>query len=110
MDPRHRRGRQAEDRAAAWLQADGWTILARNQRVAGVEVDLIAARDRRVRFVEVKARRHGTPAEEAVSARQLGRLRHAGDAWLIAHTGWEEGAILLVMVDEAGEIGWVEAG
>lgn len=84
MDPRHLRGSQAEDLAAAQLQAEGWTILARNHRVAGVEVDLIAARSGRVRFVEVKARRSGTPAEEAVSPRQIGRLRRAGEVWLLS--------------------------
>ncbi|MCB9959170.1 MAG: YraN family protein [Rhodospirillaceae bacterium] len=70
-----RRGRTAEERAAALLEAQGYTILARRYRVRGGEVDLIAADpDGVVAFVEVKARAVGADALAAVGARQRARI------------------------------------
>lgn len=37
-----RRGAQAEDEAAAWLEAQGWRLLSRNIGIGGVEVDILA--------------------------------------------------------------------
>ena len=69
-------GAEGEARAARWLEERGFTLLARNARAGGVEIDLVAAHGDTVAFVEVKARRsraHGAP-EEAVDARKRRRL------------------------------------
>src|SRR5215471_19864407 len=69
-------GAEGEARAARWLEASGYALLARNARAGGVEIDLVAARGDTIVFVEVKARRgrtHGAP-EEAVDARKRRRL------------------------------------
>ena len=70
-----RRGRSAEDRAAAMLEVQGYVILARRFRVSGGEVDLIA-RDPGgvIAFIEVKARAVSADALAAVSAHQRGRI------------------------------------
>lgn len=109
MDARHRRGRDAEALVAAHLQSEGWQILARNHREAGVEIDLIAARDGRVRFVEVKARDLSDPlAQQALSGAQQSRLQRAGDHWMLARAGpgspWTEGCFLLALVGTDGAI------
>src|SRR5262245_61590095 len=65
-------GAEGEARAARWLEAQGYALLARNARADGVEIDLVVARGDTIAFVEVKARRsraHGAP-EEAVDARK----------------------------------------
>lgn len=85
-------GAEGEARAAAWLEARGWRVLARNVRAARVEIDLVVARGRLVAFVEVKTRASGgagTPAE-AVDARKRARLVRGAAAWLAAHgrPGW----------------------
>src|SRR5690606_9011733 len=82
-----RLGAEGERRAAAYLEARGWRILARNVRVDRVELDLVARRGRTVAFVEVKTRRTrgaGAP-EEAVDARKRARLARGAAAWLAAH-------------------------
>ena len=86
-------GSDGEACAAAWLEAHGWRVLARNVRAGGVELDLVAARGRTLAFVEVKTRRSrsaGAP-EEAVDARKRARLLRGATAWLLAHgrgAGW----------------------
>jgi putative endonuclease len=49
------KGRQAEAQAALWLEAAGWTILARNWRYGPGELDIVAARGVELAFVEVKS-------------------------------------------------------
>ncbi len=48
------RGAVGEERAAAYLAQKGYTILARNFRSRGGEVDIVAGRGDAVAFVEVK--------------------------------------------------------
>jgi putative endonuclease len=79
-------GIEGEARAARLLEADGYSILARNARCDRVEIDLVAARGDTVAFVEVKTRRgsaHGAP-EEAVDWRKRRRLVRGAAAWLQA--------------------------
>ena len=53
------RGRAGEALAAAYLEVLGWKLLARNVRLGGVEVDLVAD-DRGVRvLIEVRLRSRG---------------------------------------------------
>jgi putative endonuclease len=84
----HRRalGAAGEARAAAWYEARGYLVLARNWRCRDGELDLVVARGRAVVFVEVKARRSdrfGTPAEAVTPAKQV-RLRALALRWLEA--------------------------
>ncbi len=84
LDPRRALGAEGEARAARYLEARGYRILARNARAGGVELDLVAERGRHVVFVEVKTRRGrraGLP-EEAVDARKRARLARGAAAWL----------------------------
>jgi putative endonuclease len=58
-DPRHARGREAEEAAARLLERAGLRILARNVRFRAGELDLVCRDGARWVFVEVKARRAG---------------------------------------------------
>jgi putative endonuclease len=80
-----RTGISAESRAAAYLMAKGYRILAKRFRTPHGEIDLVARRRNLVAFVEVKARASLDDAAYAVTARQQGRIIAAAQAWLMAH-------------------------
>jgi len=76
-----RYGRLAESAAAWRLLLAGYSVVGRNVRVAGREVDLIARRGGLLVVCEVKARRttrYGTPLE-SVCPDQQRRLREAAE-------------------------------
>ena len=75
-------GISAESRAAAWLIAHGYRILARRFKSPLGEIDIIAARRTTLIFVEVKARATLDDAAEAVTERQKQRIAAAAEIWL----------------------------
>ena len=81
---RRRLGASGEAQAAAWYEARGYEVLARNWRCSHGEIDLVVARDRRVAVCEVKTRSsttYGSPAEAVTPAKQR-RLRTLAAVWL----------------------------
>jgi putative endonuclease len=82
MADRRELGRAGERAAERVLRRAGLTILARNWRAAGGELDLAALEGDTLVFVEVKTRRHGFSTEHArVSARQRRRITRAAHAF-----------------------------
>jgi putative endonuclease len=77
-----RLGISAESRAAAYLIAKGFRILARRWRSPAGEIDIIASRRKLLIFVEVKARDSFDDAAWSVSDRQRARIAAAAEAWL----------------------------
>jgi putative endonuclease len=80
-----RAGISAEARAAAWLMAKGYRILAKRFRSPYGEIDLVARKRNLVSFVEVKARASLDDAAYAVTPRQQARIIAAAQAWLMTH-------------------------
>jgi putative endonuclease len=80
-----RTGVSAEARAAAFLIAKGYRILARRFRTPHGEIDVVARRRNLLVFVEVKARATLDEAAYAVTPRQQGRIIAAAQIWLMAH-------------------------
>jgi putative endonuclease len=78
-------GLSAETRAAAYLIAKGYRILARRFRSPYGEIDIVARRRTLLAFVEVKARASLDEAAYAVTPRQQQRIIHAAQAWLMTH-------------------------
>jgi len=81
-EERRESGMRAESLAAAWLEERGWTILARNHRCRGGEVDLVAARERTIAFVEVRSRSRddfGHPVESVSQSKRRRIVRAAVD-------------------------------
>jgi putative endonuclease len=78
------RGARGEARAAAFLQENGWTVLARNFRTRRGEIDIVARRADEVAFVEVKSWR-SVPREElgrSIGPRKRARIAHAARQFL----------------------------
>ncbi len=83
----HDVGRLGEALAARHLGRHGWTILAKNYRLGRREVDLVAARDGVVAFVEVKARAgtgYGHPLE-AITRAKRAEIEMVARAWVARH-------------------------
>jgi putative endonuclease len=80
-----RTGLSAESRAAAYLMAKGYRILAKRFRTPHGEIDIVAKRRNLIAFVEVKARASLDEAAFAVTPRQQARIIDAAQAWLVAH-------------------------
>jgi putative endonuclease len=79
MGIRHERGRSAEALAAAYLRLLGFRIRAANERMGGVEIDLIAEDGETTVLVEVKLRSRNDfgGAAQAVDRGKLARLARA---------------------------------
>lgn len=87
MDRRKLAGRSGEAEAAQYLRSKGYELLAMNYARRGGEIDLIAAKDGYVAFVEVKLRSGSGFAEarEAVTAAKQRRIRQTALQWLAEH-------------------------
>ena len=87
--PRGIVGAAAEDAAAVYLRSLGWSVLARNLRSAGVEIDILAVESGMepvLVVVEVRSRsgpRFGSPLE-SVDARKVARLYRAAASLRLA--------------------------
>ena len=78
-------GISAESRAAAFLIAKGFRILARRWKSPLGEIDIVARRRSLLVFVEVKARNDLDEAAESLSPRQQRRIAAAAEVWLAAN-------------------------
>ena len=77
-------GAWGEEKAARFLQQQGYAVVARNFHSRFGEIDLIAENDEYLVFVEVRLRkstRYGTP-EETVDARKQQKLRLTAEYFL----------------------------
>ncbi len=78
-------GKEGEKLAAAWLVANGYTILHQNWRYGRFELDLVCTKENKLRFVEVKLRRsneYGYP-ETAVTRKKYRDLMQAINQYLV---------------------------
>jgi putative endonuclease len=77
-------GRRAEALARQHLVREGFEILASNERVGRLELDVIARRGRLIVFCEVRSRRSDaimTPAQ-SIDPGKVARIRRAAGEWL----------------------------
>jgi putative endonuclease len=80
-----RLGLSAESRAALFLIAKAYRIVARRWKTPFGEIDIVARRRNELVFVEVKARAHLDDAAEAVTDRGKRRIVAAAELWLARH-------------------------
>ena len=85
-------GKAGEDLAAAFLEQEGYTVLARNFHCRGGELDIVAAKGEILAFVEVRTRKKGgmvSPAESVTTAKR-NKIIAAAYAFLEQHPGLEQ--------------------
>lgn len=85
-------GRAAEDEVAKYLVSKGYKIIERNWKNRWGEIDIIAARDGCVHFVEVKYR---TSAEqgsglEYITRAKLRQMGFAAEMWMSSNDDFDE--------------------
>ncbi len=78
-------GISAESRAALFLIAKAYRILARRWKTPFGEIDIVARRRNDLVFFEVKARDTFAGAAEAVTERNKQRIVAAAELWLAHH-------------------------
>ncbi len=104
MSQRTQFGREGEDAAVRLLEDSGYAVIARNVRLPGGEIDVIARERGVIVFVEVKARgsqRYGS-ALAAVDARKRRTLRALAADWLQIAAPGARARFDVVTIDAAG--------
>lgn len=88
-------GQLAEEAAANHLSSLGYQILDRNWKTKWCEIDIIAEREGRIYFVEVKYRKNnkqGTGIEYVTRAKQR-RMKFAAELWLSSHDNYDSAVL-----------------
>ncbi|HVD99711.1 MAG TPA: YraN family protein [Cytophagaceae bacterium] len=91
MKTKAQSGREGEEKAANYLKAKGWQILAQNYRYKRGELDIIGIDKDVLVFVEVKFRKNnlfGFP-EEFVGDHKIGMLRKTALEYVVKEN-WEK--------------------
>jgi putative endonuclease len=90
----HQLGKQAEDYVSAWLQQQGYQLVARNFRCRSGEIDLIVHAQDQLIFVEVKLRRTTGKSDvfasglESVTPQKQRRISQCAQYFLLCHPRW----------------------
>lgn len=107
------RGADAEDAALRLMQRAGLTLLARNFRCRGGELDLVMLDGDALVVAEVRARGHSgfASAAESVDARKQARIVLATQLFLAAHPQHARRAVRfdVVAFDGRGGPDWIKA-
>ena len=91
------------------LEEQGWTVLARNWRVAGGELDLVVRQGGKLRLVEVKARAPDDPTGlDAIGPGKQRRLRVAAEQYLDQYGDVVDEVCFLVALVEGAQITWLD--
>ena len=98
-------GQNAENLAAAFLQAKGFTIIEKNFRAKVGEIDIIAKDQDEIIFVEVRARasRDFGGAAASVGGAKRRKLIRAAQLWLQAR-GWDGACRFDVVAVDGGKL------
>ncbi len=99
------KGADAEDRALSELLALGHTLLCRNYRLPGGEIDLVTQMGEVLFFSEVRQRRSSQygSALESVTPRKLALMQRAAQTYLHRERSRDDVPCLLQVISIEGE-------
>jgi putative endonuclease len=100
-------GKEGEEMAAKWLKEKGYEILHVNWRYSNFELDIVATKNEKLHFVEVKTRKtdkYGNP-EDSVTKKKFKKLQRAADEFLFRNPGhkWIQYDVLAITMYKKGE-------
>lgn len=106
-EARRAQGDAAEERACRHLEGAGFTIVERNFRTRGGEIDIVARKGDALVFVEVRSREDadfGTP-EESVTPAKRRRIVGAARQYLskVPPSSWREARFDVIAIEGSGE-------
>lgn len=106
-EARQAQGDAAEERACRHLEGAGFTIVERNYRTMGGEIDIVARQADVLVFVEVRSREvpgFGTP-EESVTPAKRRRIVAAARRYLssVPPSSWREARFDVIAIEGSGE-------
>ncbi len=84
-------GNKGEELAANYLSEKGYVIIERNWRFRHAEVDIIASKNNRLHFFEIKTRttdKYGKP-EESMSHKKMNMLKTAAEEYQYKNPQWK---------------------
>ena len=106
-------GDKGETIAANFLQRKGFEILERNWRHKHLEIDIIASKNDKLFFIEVKTRtntKFGLP-EESITKAKMNHLKVGAEGYLALNPQWEKiqfDVISIMITKEKEEIFLIE--
>lgn len=109
LTDRQRTGLAGEDEALAYLKQRGLTLVERNFRCKGGELDLVMQDGQTLVFVEVRKRtddRHGGAAASVTVAKQR-RLIRAAQTFLLRHSAPPPCRFDVIAIDN-GVLNWLK--
>ncbi len=76
-------GRLAETKAAEHLSREGYSVLQQNWRTRWCEIDIVAAKNQTIYFVEVKYRRSSYSGDglDYITPKKLQQMSFAAEFW-----------------------------
>jgi len=84
-------GNKGEELAAKYLSEKGYTVIECNWRFRYAEVDIIAAKNNRLHFFEIKTRtsgKYGKP-EESMSHKKMKMIKTAAEEYQYKNPQWK---------------------
>ncbi len=113
MTSQQKTGTAGEAAAAAYLERQGLTVLERNFRVRGGELDLICRAADVIVFVEVRLRNHKANRESygsaatSITATKQRRLILAAQHWLTRHQQHDAPCRFDCVLIDDGHLEWI---
>lgn len=85
VNPLNNHAKIAEQKVANKYAQQGWTILARNFRKIGTEIDIIAIKQETIVFVEVKWRAQLKEWQHVLNNQKIISLRRGAEKFLLTY-------------------------
>lgn len=103
-------GHSAEDLVSRWLESSNYQVVAQNWRTRRCEIDIVAAKDKVVYFVEVKYRSSAGFGSglEYITAKKLEQMLFSANMWLAINNWSGDYRICAAEVDAFEDINFVE--
>ena len=98
-------GRKAEEAASQWLQHEGYKVIEKNWRTKVCEIDIVATKENKLYFVEVKYRQADGAGDgmAAITPKKLQQMIFSTRVWQQFHPNYEYDSMQLGVISMNGD-------